>query len=476
MAHPYIADQFGGWCASVEYTSIPEIVRRSANRAILDTVGVIAAGSRHPLITKILRMAESQPGSSIMIGGNLASPQAAALVNGTAAHVYDFDDTSYTGIMHGSAVILPSILAVADEIDCSREEFIAAFVVGSEISYTIAEFATHSHYFKGWWSTGTLGLIGATAAVSKLYGLGSEKTATAIGLAVAGSCGTKAIVGTDGKSFFVGEAARRAIDFANAAAIGLSGPHDAIESSRGFIPLLNGGTFEYKHIQTLGQRWRLVDPGILFKRFPVCSAAHALIQQTVALFDEAQCTVADVASVDCDIPELVNISLVYDKPKNIQQAQFSAPFAVACALRFGAVRLSDLNNDVITSPEFLEIMARVNKRVDPEFSTDDMRKKYPESARVTLILKDGRKFDGFCGEAYGMPGNPLSEADLITKFSDCLKFAGHGFGMASKIAAELLSQDFSKSNRSISDIVSQAWSLTEMDVTENENGGVFKYS
>ncbi len=472
MIHLYVAEQFGQWCESVEYSALPDNVRRVANRAILDTIGVIAAGGRHQLIKKLLGVVGNQPGDSTLIGGSKVSSQVAALVNGTASHVYDFDDTSYTGIMHASAVILPAILAVADEIGSDRKELITAFVVGSEISYTIAECATHSHYFKGWWSTGTLGLIGATAAVSKLYGLDSEKIATAIGLAVAGSCGTKAIVGTDGKSFFVGEAARRAVDFAKSAAVGISGPHDAIESSRGFVALLNGGIFEYEHVSTLGQRWRLVDPGILFKLYPVCSAAHSLIQETAALMDEAQSTESDVASVICCVPELVNISLVYDKPLNIQQAQFSVPFAVTCALRFGAVRLGDLNNDFIQLPETIATMSRVSTKVGSDLSTDEMRKKYPESARVTLILKDGRKFEGLCGEAYGMPGRPLSDADLSHKFCGCLVYAGLSFDTASAIAAEILAQDFCSSDKGITEIIGKAWSYLNLDPTDIEGDGV----
>ena len=405
------------------------------------------------------------------VGGKLASPQAAALVNGTAAHVYDFDDTSYTGIMHGSAVILPAILAVAGEIACSREALITAFVAGSEIAYTLADSLTHSHYFKGWWSTGTLGLVGATAAVSRLYGLAGETTASAIGLAAAGAGGTRAIVGTDGKAFFVGDAARRAVDFAKAAAVGTSGPHDAIESARGFVPVLNDGRIRPDQIDTLGQRWRLADPGILLKRYPVCSAAHALIEQTAALVGEAQCGDSDVAVAICEIPELVDISLVYDTPTRIQQAQFSLPYAVACALRHGAVRLKDLNREKITAPGLRALMTRVEKRVDPELSTDAMRAQYPESARVTLVLNDGRRLSGFCGEAYGMPGRPLSDEDLVGKFSECLRFAGHDADLAARYATELLFPEESPSDRSISDIVNDIWTLPHLVPTGRGKGG-----
>jgi 2-methylcitrate dehydratase PrpD len=226
--------------------------------------------------------------------------------------------------------------------------------------------------------------------------------------------------------------------------------------------LLNGGKIKFDQIGTLGQRWRLADPGILLKRYPVCSAAHALIEQTAALVVEAQCGESDVAAAICEVPELVDISLIYDTPTRMQQAQFSLPYAVACALRYGTVRLKDLNPERIAAPEIRALMARVEKRVDPELSTDTMREQSPESARVTLVLNDGRRFSGFCGEAYGMPGRPLSDEDLVGKFSDCLCFAGHGPDSAAKFAMELLFPKEPPSARSIVDIVNDIWGTDKL--------------
>lgn len=449
---PYIAERFGNWCASLEYEQIPETVRQAALRSIVDTLGVIAAGGKHPLVVQARLMAENDDGASIAIGGKLVRPQTAALLNGIAAHVYDFDDTSYTGIMHGSAVIIPALLAVAAETNSSYDRLVTAFVAGSEVAYTLADALTHSHYFNGWWSTGTLGLIGATAAVSRLYGLDASQTAISIGLAAAGAAGTKAIVGTDGKPFFVGDAARRAIDFSMAAKAGFSGPKNAIENHRGFVPLLNNGTLNIEPIASLGSRWRLINPGILLKRYPMCSAAHALIDQTSELKKAADCKVDDIASVICEIPELVDISLVFDSPANIQEAQFSLPFGVACALAHGSVRLDDLENKTINSPEIKSLMGLIEKRVSPELSTDAMRETYPESAKVTLRLKNGDETVGFCGEAYGMPGRPLSDDDLLLKFIECLSFAGHDADKAEKLAHELFNPDLTQSKRSITEV------------------------
>lgn len=471
---PYIAERFGNWCASLEYDQIPETVRQAASRSIVDTLGVIAAGGKHPLVTQAMLMAENDDGISITIGGKLLRPQTAALLNGIAAHAYDFDDTSYTGIMHASAVILPALLAIAAETNCSRERFITAFIAGSEVAYTLADALTHAHYFNGWWSTGTLGLIGATAAVSRLYGLNASQTAISIGLAAAGAAGTKAIVGTDGKPFFVGDAARRAIDFSKAAKAGFSGPKNAIENHRGFVPLLNNGVLNVEPIASLGNRWRLVNPGILLKRYPVCSAAHALIDQTSKLKISADCEDDDIASVICEIPELVDISLVFDSPTSIQQAQFSLPFGVACALAHGSVRLDDLEQKIIDSQKIQSLMRFVEKRVSPELSTDAMRETYPESAKVTLKLKNGGEEVGFCGEAYGMPGRPLSDDDLYLKFIECLSFAGHDADKAEHLAYELFTPDSTQPIRSITEVAQDILTIPGMASVNCEKSTIRK--
>ena len=149
--------------------------------------------------------------------------------------------------------------------------------------------------------------------------------------------GEKTVFGTDGKPFLVGDAARRAISFARMAKAGLSGPEHAFEDSRGFLKLLNGGKADRTVLSSLGQRWRLVDPGLLFKTNPVCSAAHAAIDQMAALMEELGAKAGDIAEIHAEVPELVHISLVFPRPETPQEAQFSLPYALACVALYGRV-------------------------------------------------------------------------------------------------------------------------------------------
>jgi 2-methylcitrate dehydratase PrpD len=417
-----LARRFGSWAASLQAGEIPDAVATGARRAIFDTIGVMTAGAMHPATQRVVAALGVEPGDCRTVAGRCTSAGSASLINGTAAHAWDFDDTSYTGIMHGSAVILPAVIAAAEDTGADDAAVLAAFVAGSEIAYALGDVLTHTHYFRGWWSTVTLGVVGATAAAAKLYRLDADALTSAIGLAAANAGGGKAVFGTDGKPFLVGLAARNAIDIAKAAGAGLAGPTSVFEDARGFTALLNGGTAIPEEAATLGQRWRLTDPGLLIKRYPLCSAAQALVEQTVALcrgFDAEQ-----IASIECHVPTLVDISLVYDEPANAQQAQFSLPYAVACAADHGGFELDDLNAEMLANPEIGALMRKVRKAVDPEMSTDAMRASAPESARVIVHLDGGTVRAGSCPVAYGMPSRPLSQDDLGAKFEACLAFAG----------------------------------------------------
>jgi 2-methylcitrate dehydratase PrpD len=453
-----LARRCGSWATSLKAVDIPDAVVTAARRAMLDTVGVMTAGAAHPTTQRISAVFGGEAGACRTVDGRRTSAASAALINGTAAHAWDFDDTSYTGIMHGSAVILPAVIAAAEECNADDETVLAAFVAGSEIAYTLGDVLTHAHYFRGWWSTVTLGLIGATAAVGRVYGLDADGLTHAIGLAVASAGGGKAVFGTDGKPFLVGLAARNAIDIAKAAGAGLAGPAKAFEDPRGFVALLNDGTWESAQATTLGVRWRLVTPGLLLKRYPVCSGAHALIEETAALcrsIDPEQ-----IAAIECHVPSLVDISLVYDEPISAQQAQFSLPYAAACAALRGGVALEDLDDRAIGDTKVRVLMRKVAKFVDPDLSSDSARASAPESARVALRLVDGSRREGFCPVAYGMPSRPLSDADLAAKFSACVSYAGRS--AAATATGQLMSLGESGAKH-LSESLAAFWSSDRKD-------------
>ena len=458
MAEDPIATRFAVWAGALEFSDIPPETIHQARRALLDTVGVICAGAKHN-VTSAVRggFVPGGPGPCSVTGGGKVSTGTAALINGVAAHAYDFDDASHTGIMHGSAIIVPAVLAAMEEVDASDTQALTAIVAGSEIAYVLADILGHRHYLRGWWSTATLTIVGAAAASAKLYGLPRERIAHAIGLAAALAGGSRSVVGSDAKPFLCGYVARTAVELAAAAGSGVAGPVDVFEGENGFFSLLNDRIWNPAPLATLGSTWRLVEPGLLFKPYPVCSSALALVEQSAALRAEHGFGVEAVRQVRCHVPELVAGALVFDHPETPQQGQFSIPFCVACGLHYGEIRLEHLSSTVLLDPDIQSTMDKVQAFVDPDLSTDEMRLKFPESARVEIGLDDDTVLEGTCLLATGMPSKPLADRELAQKFRACTAFANIGTNAVEEAVEGLMQAGSDPCARRIQRILGSLW-------------------
>src|SRR3546814_19678673 len=72
-------------------------------------------------------------GDSGVIGTRLRmDPRNAALANGVLVHGLDYDDTHARGVIHGTASVLPTVLALAARDDRSGADLVAAYVLGME--------------------------------------------------------------------------------------------------------------------------------------------------------------------------------------------------------------------------------------------------------------------------------------------------------------------------------------------------------
>ncbi len=418
-----LAGKAAAWSSTVDLDRVPEAVVVTAKHCIADLVGVTLAGAADPLCEKTFRhvLENHAPGACTILGqSKRISPVGAALANGTAGHVLDFDDTSYTGIMHGSTVVFPAALAAVEHAGGDGRRLLEAFIAGSEVVYAVAMLCATGHYFKGWWSTATFGVFGAAAAAARGLGLDAQKTQTALALAGIQASGLKAAFGTDAKPYMAGRAAAIGVEAALLAARGLTGPADVLENSRGFLALLNDGHVEHGEIDKLGKVWRLVEPGIFFKQFPVCSAAHAATQLTQSLIETHALLDSDILAVTCEVTPTVAISLVHDRPTSPQEAQFSMPFALGSILAFGDIGISSLNGHVLADPTLRRAMAKVTMIRNDALHSEAA----PEGAKVTIHTQDGQTVSGYLGQPKGMPGNPMSEQDLHLKFRNCCETGG----------------------------------------------------
>ncbi len=435
-----VAERLGVWTAGLTLSQVPDEALHIARRCIIDTSAVTIAGSRTPVAERLHAHVAREYGSgpcTLLGTTHSASATGAALANGVASHALDFDDTSYAGVLHGSTIVLPAVLAAAEHADINGAGFLEAFIAGSEASYAIGLTLTETHYMSGWWATGTLGAIGAAAGAAKALGLDAAGTSSAISIAALQANGMIAMLGYDAKPILAGQASKLGLESALLAGQGNSSPGNAFEDPRGLLKLMNEGRQDSSGLNELGKTWRLLEPGIAIKRAPLCSATQAAIEVTENLISGNSLDRTEIKAVRCEVAHLVKISLVHDQPETPAQAQFSMPFAVGCILAFGKVGPEQITLETLGIPALQDAMAKVGMVEADELNGPDFQPAFPECARVTITMSNGDNFTGFLGAPTGMPSNPMSDDELSGKFRNCADYAGWQENRAARTLAQL---------------------------------------
>lgn len=402
-------------------SSVPDEVRNVAGRALIDTLGVALAGSTMPLVQR-LKQTVISAGTVSTLGGMLRVNAAdAARINACAAHALDFDDNCYAGFVHGSAVIIPAALAVAQQYELDGTSLLMAIVAGSECQYRLGDALGQPLYQRGWWTTGVLGVVGATVAAAHLLRLETAQVAHAIALALSAAGGSKSAFGSDAKAVMAGLAAERGIQAALMAHAGIQGPLNILEHPYGLAALMNDGCWQPARLTAPG--WRLLQPGLDIKRIPVCLSAHAAVDAVATLARQQRIAVNDIARIHCDVPQTVLDNLIYAAPVTPQQAQFSLPYAIAATLFYGELTLNQLTLAALQPAGLRALMAKVSMTTSAQWQSPERRQTAPEGASVTVQLTTGSTFTCRVDRALGNATHPLSDDALDDKFLCCARRA-----------------------------------------------------
>ena len=126
--------------------------------AFVDTVGVTIAGARTDpaCIMRQTIGASAKDGLSLLIGTDYRTNALdAGLANGVASHALDYDDGNSLMGGHPSTMLVPAILALAEELDASAEDAVVAYAAGYEVIIHLSRGLNPYHYQHGWHPTAT---------------------------------------------------------------------------------------------------------------------------------------------------------------------------------------------------------------------------------------------------------------------------------------------------------------------------------
>lgn len=377
---------------------LPTAVATRARHALLDWFAVTLAGAGEPVARcATAALGNDSPGPVSLIGqGRTVQPMAAALINGCAAHALDYDDTIPPMMGHPTAPIAAALLAEAQARGATGRSVLTAYVAGVEVACRVGLFLGVSHYLRGFHATGTVGALGAAAAVAHLLHTSPATMAHALCLAAAEASGLKIMFGTMGKPFQAGHAALNGLVAARLAHGGLTAHLEALEGPQGL-----GATHSDRHDVTAA----LADPAepyvmqLLFKFHAACHLTHSSIEALLALRAETPFDTADVAEVQLAVtPQHLKVCAI-EEPRTGLEGKFSLKHTAALCLAGKPTDERGFTAAMIA--QMAPWRTLVHLQVDQEAATA-----LPMATVVRVRLKDGRVLER-CVDV----GRPLASLD-----------------------------------------------------------------
>lgn len=401
------APHFAQFTADLQYTDLPSDVLRVLRRSLLDTIGVAAIGSTTQMAGIARKVAPLTGGAGatsarILMDGTRVSTTAAAMAGAMTIDSVDAHDGTSPCKGHVGSAVFPALFAFADGRSISGAEFATLLAAGYEISNRagLAQHATCSDYH----TSGAWTAIGVAAAYAKGLGCNMNIIRQAAGIAEYHGprsqmmrCIDHPIMAKDGSCWGA-----------------LSGFSAALLAKDGFTgaPAVTMFNDDVADIWSdLGERFYTFEQYI--KPYPICRWAQPAVEGVLHIKVQND--------IDIDQIKSVNVHTFHEAkrlhtmaPKDTDQAQYSLPFSVACALRDNTVSVKAIT-DELNDPFLLELSHKVNC-----IENDKYNDLFPAErwAHVIIEMRDGSQLKSPPSIARGNTENPLTDKEVKEKYFD----------------------------------------------------------
>ena len=397
--------------SETEREAIPASVYEHAKVAFMDWLSVTLVGKSDPLVEKLIWYADLMGGNkqATIIGyGTKRSVEQAALINGSASHALDFDDTSEAFLGHPSVTLIPSLLALAEWKGKSGADFLTAYIVGFKAGAVIGACAGLPHYMSGSHATATIGHFASAAACAKLLKLDEQETVYALGIAGTQAAGLKRVFGTMCKPFHAGKASQAGLMAALLAGAGFTSAEDILEGPLGFYQVLKGEVSEAV-VDSLGVTWDIEN--LAQKYHASCHATHSPIEGILALVKENAIDPEKISSIKVLVSQLAIDAAGKTAPQTGLEGKFSIPYCMANALVRGDTAAHAFSDERVRDPEVTSLMKKIKMEVDGKLSS-------LVGAHVEVVTDKGERYEGSYDVLKDVPDIEGKKAKVGKKFVD----------------------------------------------------------
>jgi 2-methylcitrate dehydratase PrpD len=398
--------------------------RRAATTLIKDQLAIQIGAARLPWSKQARRARKPREGNSTVVGeGQRVAAVDAAFLNATFGHGFEYDD--YAGNAHPGCCVVPTAIALGEELGASLEEVVVAMVAGYELYVRVGYLASPALLNRGWQPHSVLANFGAAAVAAKLRGLDAETTFQSLAIALSHASGTTEYASTGGsiKRVHAGIAVHNGMESVELAMVGLTGPRRFLTGDRGFYRMFSGKEVDDAARDIFSRANPLSLLQMSMKPYCCCAATHVYIDAMEEICSGA----AEISSIEARIQTMTdaivgnrNASIYH--PQNIEEVQYSLPVEMALAALgrgngYATHRTlldGELWSDGGSSP-VLDLARRIKLIVSPEL---DRRFPRTFAAEVSVTYQDGSTQELSVEHAKGTPERPFTLEEHWAKLED----------------------------------------------------------
>jgi len=416
--------------------NVPDRVHDSCRDLLLDVAGLCVAARNSDYISALKKSLDTGGPCTALGHAESYRPEDAALLNGTAAHGEDFDDTFEGGPVHSGAVIVPAVLAACERYGLDGRRALLGIAAGVETMCRLSLVAPKRIHKAGFHPTAVLGAMAASVAVSKAMGSNAKQMVDGLGIAgsMAGGIIEYLAEGAWTKRLHAGWAAHCGLHAARIAREGFSGPRTVFEGTHGlFFGFAHSAEGKFPELtETFGEHWHMT--GLTFKPYATGTMNQPYIDCALRLAKRSFAA-EDVAEVQCDTAEgyvhrLWEPLASKRRPPNGYAAKFSTPFNIAVAFITGDAGFEAFSERSVSDARILGLAGKVRYRIDPD-------NPYPAryTGHVKMTLNDGRVFEERQPHIRGGVHEPLVAGELERKFRGNAAYGGWDATLADNFLA-----------------------------------------
>jgi 2-methylcitrate dehydratase PrpD len=400
--------------SETDLSDLPSSVIDHARQVLLDTLGVIIAGSGVSEVNRVAdRFTESRgKDEGVTCPGRAGSfePLLAALLNGVAGSSLEFEEGNSRAMGHPAIQLVPALVADAEAGGLSGKDLLRGLILGYE---TASRVSRASSVRKGLHPTGTWGVVGSALGV----GCGRHKGAEAleqignIAASYAFSPYVKnSFLGKNVASTFAGLVSQASLLANLFFDTGFRADEGCLEMT--FSQFVSERFDRQVLAAGLGEQYAIDEN--YFKPYPTCRFTHPALDALEEILREKRISSEEIVKISVATFKAA-VHTASKPPANVEAMRFSVPYLIAARLSRGPINLGALDHEIVHDPQVRVLAGRVGMAFSPEY--EQMR---PERnpAKVTVFLADGRTLTREVMDCLGDPLKPMTQEALVRKFLD----------------------------------------------------------